>query len=229
MTGRYKGHTYGPWPTARKCAKRLGTKTYFTGKSCKNGHTSFRFTSSGHCSVCDKAWDESRAGAPGRAEAKAASSRNSARRRRETDPAFVEKWREYDRIRRLDPAVGERSRLLIREKRKDPAYREREREYKRNHPEQVAAQNHRRRARLREAEGSHSPSDILRIYMLQGRKCASCAVRVSKTTWHVDHIYPLSKGGSNWPSNIQILCAACNQEKHALHPIDFARRKGRLL
>jgi len=30
-------------------AKKLGLKTYFTGKPCKNGHVSKRITLNGHC------------------------------------------------------------------------------------------------------------------------------------------------------------------------------------
>ncbi|MBX4941144.1 HNH endonuclease [Rhizobium binae] len=70
---------------------------------------------------------------------------------------------------------------------------------------------------------------MLRIFLSQGRKCGECGARVNKFTWHIDHIIPLSKGGSNWPTNIQILCQPCNLEKHASDPIDFARRKGRLI
>lgn len=219
----------GPWLPKRSTAKKLGARTYFTGKICKNCHVSYRFTASGHCSECDKDWDKKRADKAHRKEASKVSSRNSQRRRRASDPDYVARERAYDKERKLLPEVREGARQLMRIKRLDPEYVARERQYKRDHPEQVASQNHKRRARLNESEGSHTASDIMRIFMHQGKKCAECFEIVTKSTWHVDHIMPLSKGGSNWPSNLQILCRRCNLEKHASDPIDFARRKGRLI
>lgn len=83
-----------------------------------------------------------------------------------------------------------------------------------------------RRKRL--AEGEFSPSDIARIYELQNKKCAICAVKLNGS-YHRDHIIPLSGGGSNWPSNIQLLCPRCNLSKGARDPIDHMRTLGRLL
>jgi hypothetical protein len=39
---------------SRKNAKKLGLKKYFTGKPCKNGHTSERYTITGICTECQK-------------------------------------------------------------------------------------------------------------------------------------------------------------------------------
>ena len=32
---------------------------------------------------------------------------------------------------------------------------------------------------------------------------------------HVDHITPVARGGSDWPTDLQPLCAACNLRKGA--------------
>ena len=47
---------------SRKDARAQGLKYYFTGKSCKHGHTDQRFVSNGHCVTCSlnhrKAWGD---------------------------------------------------------------------------------------------------------------------------------------------------------------------------
>lgn len=87
---------------------------------------------------------------------------------------------------------------------------------------------HKRRASIANAEGSHSASDIVRLMEAQGSKCACCKRAISEI-YHVDHIEPLSKGGSNWPSNLQLLCPPCNQSKSDKNPEVFMQTMGYLL
>ena len=48
-------------------------------------------------------------------------------------------------------------------------------------------------------------------------RCATCGVPLSKTAGlHVDHIRPISLGGSNGSENLQMLCAKCNMGKSNL-------------
>ena len=97
-----------------------------------------------------------------------------------------------------------------------------------NNPEAARALRHVRRARKKGAEGRFYAADIALIRVLQKDKCAFCSSRL-KGFGHRDHIVPLSFGGSNWPSNIQLLCQGCNLSKGAKHPIVFARERGMLL
>lgn len=45
----------------------------------------------------------------------------------------------------------------------------------------------------------------------RGHKCAFCGASNGPLT--LDHKIPLSKGGTWKPSNLQLLCRKCNEEK----------------
>ena len=47
------------------------------------------------------------------------------------------------------------------------------------------------------------------------RFCANCGTASNLT---IDHIIPLSKGGLNEVSNLQMLCEPCNAQKADSHP-----------
>lgn len=104
--------------------------------------------------------------------------------------------------------------------------------WKEANPEKVSSQRQNRRAAARLADGSHTHEDIASIFSNQSGRCAYCQCalkRAGKGKMHIDHIMPLALGGSNWPSNLQLLCPACNLSKGAKHPIDFAQSMGKLL
>lgn len=106
------------------------------------------------------------------------------------------------------------------------------REYSAANPDKCAAHSRNRRARVRNAEGSHTAADVKAIFEYQRGKCANCNKKLFKSgakKFHVDHIHPLAKGGSNWPSNLQCLCCTCNLKKSAKDPLDWAFQNGKLL
>jgi len=95
-------------------------------------------------------------------------------------------------------------------------------------PEQRALHYRNRRARRKLAPGRHTSADITNLYSLQKGKCACCLTSIKKG-YQIDHIVALSKGGSNDKYNLQLLCAPCNQRKHAKDPIEFNQSLGLLL
>lgn len=95
-------------------------------------------------------------------------------------------------------------------------------------PEKRAEFHRNRRALEKEASGRHTKEDVMRIYALQDGRCACCRKKVG-SKYDVDHIRPLSKGGSNEPANLQILCPSCNRRKSDKDPIDFMQSRGLLL
>ena len=89
-----------------------------------------------------------------------------------------------------------------------------------------------RKAKKKAAAGKHTHKDVADLFTKQRGKCVYCKEKLVKSgsnKFHVDHIIPLSKGGSNWPHNIQLLCRPCNQRKHATDPIEWAQRIGFLI
>jgi 5-methylcytosine-specific restriction endonuclease McrA len=86
----------------------------------------------------------------------------------------------------------------------------------------VRAIAHTRRHRSAGAVGSFSSEDILAIYAAQEGKCAACAAGLER--YHIDHVMPLALGGSNFPSNLQLLCPSCNCSKGSKHPSDWTGR-----
>jgi 5-methylcytosine-specific restriction endonuclease McrA len=100
--------------------------------------------------------------------------------------------------------------------------------WRKKHPERAANTGRNNYAKRKRAEGRHTVADIKRIRGAQKDKCAVCRTKL-RGAGHVDHIVPLSGGGTNWTSNLQLLCEGCNLSKHARNPIEFMQSRGFLL
>ena len=75
------------------------------------------------------------------------------------------------------------------------------------------AWGHKHRAALRDAPGSFTDSEWRNLLERFDYKCAECGRKEPEIKLTVDHFLPLSKGGSNYISNIQPLCKSCNSRK----------------
>lgn len=91
----------------------------------------------------------------------------------------------------------------------------------------ASVKNARRRKLILGVEGSYSEEDLSKIFYEQEGRCAYCQVVLEGTEYHVDHYIPLSRGGSNWPSNLRISCSHCNLSKGAKSPEEFLAYLGR--
>ncbi|ANP74531.1 HNH endonuclease [Cryobacterium arcticum] len=69
----------------------------------------------------------------------------------------------------------------------------------------------RRKALKRDAPGHSTIAQVAARVAYYGGKCWMCGA-----AWQgIDHVKPLSKGGSNWPSNLRPACTSCNSSKKA--------------
>ena len=206
---------------SRDEARGLGLKRYFTGKPCKHGHVAERQANNGTCLVCraeilirfhechpeqqSRYSAESRKNYPERAKKHARNTYEKHKAKR------LEHNREY--------RAANRAQLNSQKK-----------EYVAKNPELIRVIKQKYRARRRGAEGQHSAADIQKIFKVQKGRCACCRIKFKRSNFHIDHIVPLVRGGSNWPSNIQLLCAVCNIKKGPKDSAEFMRHEmGRLL
>lgn len=92
---------------------------------------------------------------------------------------------------------------------------------------QAIAKSYKARRRAVERQGIGG-AELLAWSMSQAKVCYWCGCKCARK-FHVDHYYPLSKGGAHEVCNLVIACPSCNLRKSAKSPIDFAREVGRLL
>jgi len=90
----------------------------------------------------------------------------------------------------------------------------RNKRYAEKYPEKIRHNTLNRIARKKAAPGKYTLADIEQLYENQCDLCAYCGIRLFGE-YHVDHVIPLIKGGSNWPDNLLLTCAFCNHSKNA--------------
>ena len=145
--------------------------------------------------------------------------------------AYFARYREQNRERLAEnerlrqAAQGDRCRELHRASyarhREENRERDRLRRLEPGRADAVRVAGQRRRARQLGASGHHTAADVAAQRTRQKGLCFWCREKVGRS-YHVDHVVPLSRGGSDGPENLVIACASCNLHKSARHPMDFA-------
>jgi 5-methylcytosine-specific restriction endonuclease McrA len=204
---------------SRSEAIATGQTLYYTGKPCKYGHIAPRRLPSSDCTECNKV----RAAAWNKAHEESVKARLRADYLANLPKRKAQKAANYAANR--EKLIAQSGAWKRANKDKVAA------SFKKNRPKhmlQYRLKEQRRRARKVSAGGTFTQDDVSDIRRLQKGKCALCKCSIKKR-YHIDHIMPLALGGSNFRSNIQLLCAPCNLSKHAKHPIVFAQSRGLLL
>lgn len=82
-------------------------------------------------------------------------------------------------------------------------------------------QSRRRRiARKLNAPGSHTIDEFYELCAEYEDHCLCCLKKMDRPKLSIDHIVPISKGGSDGIENLQPLCRRCNTRK-GIHTIDY--------
>jgi 5-methylcytosine-specific restriction endonuclease McrA len=130
-------------------------------------------------------------------------------------------------------------RVARREEKKeyDRKYREKHREKLVNRAKLWAKRNPEKRkaivfsysARRRAIENRGDPASVVLAWIQSQEKvCFWCSVSCA-SGYHIDHFYPLSKGGEHRVTNLRISCPSCNLRKNARDPYEFAAEVGKFL
>lgn len=238
----------------RKDARALGLTFYFTGDECSKGHVSDHYVSTGKCVECleeQKAevqlqWEDKVADKAKRRER----AKEALRYLRET----LTELDESERLGLLSNYTTGNEDLDLLPRRREIAQALEEPFYdpkipcKNNHVSKRITENglcvacikenrenykpwariysHIRRTRIKEAGGYFSRGDIELLLINQNAKCVYCPNMFEDTGYHIDHIFPVCKGGSSWPENLQLLCPDCNRSKSGKLPEQYEKEIG---
>lgn len=92
------------------------------------------------------------------------------------------------------------------------AFNEMVQDWRRRNPAKTRLQKYRRRMLEATASGEFTEQDIEILLERQDGLCVGCQADIIET-FTIDHKIHLSRGGTNDPENIQLLCKSCKSSK----------------
>lgn len=207
---------------SKKDAERRGLSRYFIGKPCSRGHLSER-SLSGNCLKCSSEW---RKRDPKRAKAR----RTYYLKNKQKENLNCREYHQKNKSKRAEYGA------LYRDKNKETLY-ERGVKWRANNKEYGETYRksnrdkyliYRENRRAREQTGKLSKGIVVYLYGVQRGLCGCCGTELTND-YQIDHIVPLSRGGLNIDSNVQLTHPVCNRRKgnSTMGPgnsSDFARR-----
>jgi 5-methylcytosine-specific restriction endonuclease McrA len=216
----------------RKTAMAKGLKRYFTGEACNHGHVAERLVSDRSCIPCS-----------------VTKTNRQFKKKLKENPDFAARQKELgrhrmDRWRQRNPEKGKERERAHRARNPNRALKNAEnanrwnkqnrvkateslRTWKRNNPEQIKELRrvayHRRRTRILGNGGHFTTHDIAKLFERQHGRCANPNCMAVGVRLEIDHIMPVSRGGSSDPHNLQLLCHDCNDRKRDKHPDEWRK------
>lgn len=88
------------------------------------------------------------------------------------------------------------------------------RDYQKANPEKVRHWQRMNEAKRRGSKGKCSLDQWRSRLSVYGNSCAYCGTNLRCSVVHREHVIPIAKGGSSWPSNLVPSCKKCNHRKH---------------
>jgi 5-methylcytosine-specific restriction endonuclease McrA len=153
--------------------------------------------------------------------------RDAARRYRSKHRDRLVEYQRTWRKQNLDKAAGYMRTWRLRHRDRanaiDRAYRERTRdrriqqaaEWRAADRIRYRAYQSKRRTIIRKSDGKFTTADIAHLHQVQGGRCRWCSVALTDR-YEIDHVLPLSRGGSNQRDNLALTCPTCNRRKSNL-------------
>lgn len=177
--------------------------TRYLGKPCPYNHSGIRFTCSAGCVEC------ARIRVDAKDKVNPERQRSKTRRWRAANPDLNRtRARKHDAKRRPHRAAIMKAYL------KDY--------YIKNKSKFLIRVKHRKLLQ-KEVKGRYNQKHLDELFKTQKGLCLCGASLLISCT--IDHKTPISRGGTNWPRNLQLLCSFCNTSKGAKTTKEWKRTK----
>jgi hypothetical protein len=151
---------------------------------------------------------------------------NNKDRKRETDRIYREQQGEELLKKKREYHYANRDSLI--EKKKNYNFKNKEhiskynKLYRQTENGKASRKNSHQKRRTKFKSGDVNTEQLKQLY-INTKNCYWCNCKLEKDDTHLDHFYPLSKGGKHTINNLVLSCSSCNLSKATKHPIDFAK------